>query len=239
MQKIFLTFIVMLVLNFQPKTYEPIVVLELFTSQGCSSCPAADDLLNTIKTDYDDNVIPLSYHVDYWNYIGWNDPFSSKVFTQKQRLYNTKFNNRSNYTPQVVVNGQEHFVGSRQSLMTSKINDYSKIRSTNQIDFSTKNSDHNSITCNYNVEGDLNDKKLRIVLVLEERITAVKRGENRNRVLKNANVVVAETHTDLNTASGKEIIKIPEIVEEDDKLRVVAIIENSKFDITGARQLKL
>ena len=61
MQKILLTFIVMVVLNFQPKTIEPIVVLELFTSQGCSSCPAADDLLNELKTEYGAHVIPLSY----------------------------------------------------------------------------------------------------------------------------------------------------------------------------------
>ena len=239
MQKILLTFIVMLVLNFQPKTYEPVVVLELFTSQGCSSCPAADDLLGTVKIHYNSNVIPLSYHVDYWNYIGWNDPFSSKIFTQKQRVYNSKFSSRSIYTPQVVVNGQDHFVGSREHTLKSKIKEYLNISSSNQVVLDAKQTSDKAIAFNYAINGDLKDKSLRIALVIEERITSVKRGENRNRVLKNANVVVAESHFDLDSNSGNGTITIPDLVESDDELRLVAIIENSQYDITGASQVKL
>lgn len=89
-----------------------IVVLELFTSQGCSSCPAADVQLEEAKKNYPERVFALSYHVDYWNYIGWEDPFSKKAYTFKQREYNQKFRSSSNYTPQLVVNGKEHFGGS-------------------------------------------------------------------------------------------------------------------------------
>ena len=78
--------------------YEPIVVLELFTSQGCSSCPPADVLLNKVKKQYTSEVFALSYHVDYWDYIGWKDPFGDAKFAQKQRQYNIKFRNNSNYT---------------------------------------------------------------------------------------------------------------------------------------------
>jgi hypothetical protein len=69
------------------ESFEPIVVLELFTSQGCSSCPAADALLNQTKQKSLDNVFTLSYHVDYWNYIGWEDPFSSSQYAKRVDLY--------------------------------------------------------------------------------------------------------------------------------------------------------
>ena len=239
MQKILLTFIVMLVFNLTPpKTYEPTVVLELFTSQGCSSCPAADALLNEVKQTYDANVIPLSYHVDYWNYIGWKDPFSSKAFTQKQQNYNIKFNSRTNYTPQVVVNGNEHFVGSRESTLVAKIKSYLKKSTSNKVMLTAKNS-QNSVNYNYTVEGDLTNKVLRVVLVIEERTTSVKRGENRNRTLKNANIVVAQTYVDLNASSGTAQIEIPDVVDANDSLRLVGIVETKALDITGATQVKL
>ena len=107
------------------KKQESVVVLELFTSQGCSSCPSADVLLDKVRNEYkSENVFTLSYHVDYWDYIGWKDPFSQKQFTEKQRSYAQKFNDNRIYTPAVVVNGKEHFVGSNRSKMYAKIKEY-------------------------------------------------------------------------------------------------------------------
>ena len=104
------------------KKHDAVVVLELFTSQGCSSCPSADVLLEKVSNEFaNKNVYTLSYHVDYWNYIGWTDPFSKKEFTQKQRDYAQKFRDNQIYTPAVVVNGKEHFVGSDRSKMYAKI----------------------------------------------------------------------------------------------------------------------
>ena len=91
-------------------------VIELFTSQGCSSCPSADrNLARIVESAERDGrpVYALSFHVDYWNSLGWRDPFSAEEFTQRQREYARKFQARSVYTPQMVVNGQVHFVGSR------------------------------------------------------------------------------------------------------------------------------
>ena len=85
-------------------------VVELFTSQGCSSCPPADALLAQIKDDT--NVIALSYHVDYWNYLGWKDPYSNKAYSAYQRSYAKELNSGV-YTPQMVVNGSKEFVGSK------------------------------------------------------------------------------------------------------------------------------
>ena len=89
---------------------QPLVVVELFTSQGCSSCPPADSYLGELAQRPD--VLALSYHVDYWNYIGWTDPFASKMATQRQRDYARQLNLRYVYTPQMVINGTTEGVGS-------------------------------------------------------------------------------------------------------------------------------
>lgn len=239
MQKVLLTFIVVFGFNIYTIYGQSPVVLELYTSQGCSSCPAADDLLSEAKTTYDTHVIPLSYHVDYWNYIGWKDPFSKAIFTEKQRLYSQKFNSSTIYTPQVVVNGAEHFVGSNRKLLKAKISEYSKKQTTHNVQLTHLEKLSNSVVLNYHLKGELKEKRLRIAVLIEDRITSVKRGENRNRILKNANIVVAEQYVkDLQTEGVLEI-KIPEIVQTKDKLRVVAILENEAFDILGASQLAL
>jgi len=135
------------------KLYDPIVVLELYTSQGCSSCPAADILLNTIKNKKKANIFTLSYHVDYWNYMGWKDPFSSPLYAEKQRLYNQKFSNKSSYTPQVVINGKEHFVGSHVSKMSAKIATYTNKKVANKVEIYNIQLVGNTIDFNYKIEG--------------------------------------------------------------------------------------
>jgi hypothetical protein len=89
------------------------VIVELFTSEGCSSCPPADALLSRLARGTPDiEVIPLSEHVDYWNYLGWQDRFSSPLFSARQQDYGRLFQVESVYTPQMVVNGQVEFSGS-------------------------------------------------------------------------------------------------------------------------------
>ncbi len=87
------------------------VVLELFTSEGCSSCPPADELLSKIGSSYT-GVIPLAYHVDYWDSLGWSDPFSSGQWTARQAVYVREMELSGSYTPQIVINGRWQCVGS-------------------------------------------------------------------------------------------------------------------------------
>jgi hypothetical protein len=88
--------------------------MELFTSQGCSSCPPAENWLNTqgMELFKRGKIIPLAFHVDYWDYLGWKDPFSSEAFTARQRRYAETLGIGSPYTPQMVVGGKAGFVGS-------------------------------------------------------------------------------------------------------------------------------
>ncbi|MBY6004761.1 DUF1223 domain-containing protein [Salipiger bermudensis] len=87
------------------------VVVELFTSQGCASCPAADAVLAELGEQ--DNVIPLALHVDYWDYIGWKDDFADPAFTKRQKGYARAAGRRSIYTPQMMIGGSYDVVGSR------------------------------------------------------------------------------------------------------------------------------
>ncbi|WP_055393066.1 DUF1223 domain-containing protein [Flagellimonas eckloniae] len=216
------------------ETYAPAIVLELFTSQGCSSCPPADLLLEKVKKQYPENIYAMSYHVDYWNYIGWEDPFSKSVYTKKQRDYNRKFQYRSNYTPQLVIKGEEHFVGSNQSKMYSKINEYRAKKAENTLSLSIKKVDTEAIVFGYVASGDLADKQLRVVLVLDERTTSVKRGENRNKTLKNSNIVVTEEYISMIAKNGTHSIEIPTLVSKNDNLTLMLLLESDNLDITGA-----
>jgi hypothetical protein len=91
----------------------PKAVVELFTSQGCASCPPADALLTNLAED--DDVIALAYHVDYWDYVGWPDTFGSADNSNLQRSYAKGWNSSRIYTPQMVINGTKDVVGSRRA----------------------------------------------------------------------------------------------------------------------------
>jgi hypothetical protein len=91
----------------------PKAVVELFTSQGCASCPPADALLTSLAETED--VVALAYHVDYWDYVGWEDTFGDAVYSDRQRAYAKSWGSSRIYTPQMVVNGAKGVVGSRRA----------------------------------------------------------------------------------------------------------------------------
>lgn len=98
---------------------EPAVVVELFTSQGCYSCPPADTMLGELAQR--DDVVPLAMHVDYWDYLGWKDTFAQKTHTRRQIGYRDSMGARMIYTPQMIVQGRTDVVGSRVADVTAAI----------------------------------------------------------------------------------------------------------------------
>ena len=108
----------------RPAHAEPRAVVELFTSQGCSSCPPADQIIGELAKD--PSVIALSLPIDYWDYLGWKDTLADSRFSARQKAYSNMRGEREVYTPQVVVNGSAHVIGSDRSGIESAIDDTKK-----------------------------------------------------------------------------------------------------------------
>ncbi|MBE3637674.1 DUF1223 domain-containing protein [Mangrovicoccus algicola] len=102
-----------------PAAADPVVVLELYTSQGCSACPPADELLSQLATEKD--VLAFSFHVDYWDYIGWTDTFGSREYGHRQKTYAQGFGERMVYTPQMIVQGLSAVVGHKAEKIEAMI----------------------------------------------------------------------------------------------------------------------
>ncbi len=225
------------IVTYAQQNNESTIVLELFTSQGCSSCPPADKLLDEIKAKYENkNVFVLSYHVDYWNRLGWKDPFSSDLYSDYQRDYAEKFNSRSIYTPQLVVNGSEHFTGSNRYKAEAALDKYAKSKTTNTIAINEVKKEGTTIFLDYQIQGD-DFNTVTFALVVSERITKVSRGENRNRTLKNGNIVAKRMVT--KDQSGEVKITIPDWVSENDQLSVIGYTQDTFLKTTGATEIKI
>lgn len=171
------------------KAQDDFVLIELFTSQGCSSCPAADkNLSDILDSDNGDSVIGLSFHVDYWNYIGWKDPYSNKLFSERQRNY-SKALNTTVYTPQMIVNGKEVFVGSDKQKTLKAISQ--KQKSKYEIRITDLVVNKSGVTFSYSLDYEPQDQIMNIALVERNIENYVPRGENSGRTLHHDNVVRA------------------------------------------------
>jgi hypothetical protein len=161
------------------------VVVELFTSQGCNSCPPADSLLGELAAQED--VIALSLHVDYWDYLGWKDPFAQRVHTERQVKYRDKAGARSIYTPQMVIQGADHLVGSRRAQVLRSIDKHQKRATRNSVDVSV---DGGSLVVTVTPrKGRPGQGQVWLVGYDKAKTVHIKRGENRGRKITYHNVV--------------------------------------------------
>jgi hypothetical protein len=161
------------------------VVVELFTSQGCSSCPPADALLGELAQRRD--VIALAFHVDYWDYIGWKDPFASPDFTKRQRTYAGALGLRNVYTPQMVIDGGVDVVGSHRSRVEDLIRQASFVPKLS-IGLERADGKHRLILPEARLE---RPAIIWLAIYDREERTAVRRGENAGRELSEYNIVRA------------------------------------------------
>ena len=164
------------------------VVVELFTSEGCSSCPAADALMPVIKTQFMDNVIILSFHVDYWNRLGWKDVYSSSEYTDRQRQYAAAAESDNVYTPQAIVNGTKQIVGNDAAGLTALIAESPRIAKNFEMSIAAHKQNEREIAVSYTANLEPN-QMICIALVQVHATTKVTRGENNGRTLQHYNVV--------------------------------------------------
>jgi hypothetical protein len=189
---------------------EGFAVIELFTSQGCSSCPPADALLGREIAAYEKmgkKLVALSFHVDYWNRLGWTDPYSQSLFTQRQYRYAAKLKGDGVYTPQAIVNGQQATVGGNQAKLESFIKQAlaEKPGATLSIDGVQPTAD--SLQLTYQYSGPV--AELHAAIVQQQVSTPVKAGENGGRTLTNYHVVRSWQTVPIQTGTGAVHLQLP------------------------------
>ena len=178
----------------QDFTEEPLVLVELFTSQGCSSCPPADRYFSDLAKEKD--LAVLAWHVPYWDYIGWRDPFGLRIAERRQRRYARRLGENQVYTPQAIVGGKVHYVGSDKRAVGKglrsvrrdvvKFSPRLSLRRAGDRDFSVRLARGEGVK-----EGDRKGVNFDVMVVLYQASaeTQVERGENRGRNLRDANIV--------------------------------------------------
>lgn len=180
------------------------VVLELFTSQGCSSCPPADVILSKYAKQNNANSIPLAFHVDYWNYIGWRDPFSKAQYTERQKEYAQKFNSNGIYTPQLVINGKYELVGSNEREITDLVNKELSISTNASIKIISSTLLNDQLAIQFSALDNDKNSKVNLALVKKSEFTKIKRGENSGLEQTSYNIVYDFKSVALNNSNQIE-----------------------------------
>lgn len=176
-------------------------VVELFTSQGCAQCPPADAMLTSLAERGD--VVALAYHVDYWDYIGWEDTFGSKAYSDLQRAYARGWNSSRIFTPQMVVNGSEGVVGSKRDKVQASVG-----RATLPLDVSlTVQNDMLKLEAPANAA--LGDATIWLVRYVRRAEVAIEKGENAGKSMVYTQVVVDRQMVGMWEASTGAEVKLP------------------------------
>lgn len=205
------------------------VVVELYTSQGCSSCPPADAMLHDLAAR--DDVIALALHVDYWDYIGWKDSFGRPENTQRQHAYARAQSETTVYTPQMVFNGQDHVVGSRAMQVMDAMQ--SHLARGQVFDVRLQRSGDRVII--RSDAGPRGDYVVQMVRYLPKASVEIRRGENAGRTIEYANIVTAWDYLD--RWDGRTALNLAVDISGEDPV-VVLIQQTGHGPIVGAAQLR-
>jgi len=230
------------------------VVVELFTSEGCSSCPPADALLAKMETAQPFQgvqIIAIEEHVDYWNQQGWVDPFSSIEWTDRQQVYETAFRQNGPFTPQMVVNGGAQFVGSRTDQAVKAVQDAGTVRTAvvavSKQSAGNANEPHFVVSVGKLPQISPGDSAEVWLAITESGLASqVSRGENAGRNLSHASVLrslrrvgTADARADTNSFQGDASSKLKSNWKRENLTAVVFIQEKKSRRILGAASQKL
>ena len=172
----------------RPAHAEPKAVVELFTSQGCSSCPPADRVLGELAKD--PSVIALSLPIDYWDYLGWKDTLADSRFSARQKAYSHMRGDRDVYTPQAIVNGATHVIGSDRARIEGAIKDTGKTDKVMSLPVTmTLSGKQLTVSVAPGKEGAPAQGEVWLCSISKAVPISISRGENRGREIVYHNVV--------------------------------------------------
>ncbi len=238
---LFMAFVVPATLSADPPARAGFAVVELFTSEGCSSCPPADDALSRLVGEADQQKLPiyaLEWHVDYWDYLGWKDPWDSRFATERQEEYARSLPS-SVYTPQVVINGQfvAGWAGDLHELETEARSAAAQparamIRLT-----AVHQESPTSVRVSWDVEGAPNDCRVLVAEVEGDLRATPDAGENANRSLVHSNVVRAAKI--LPAAAGSADLEVPPAVPGTTRRMIALLEDSSTLHVFAATQIGL
>ena len=188
------------------------VLVELFTSEGCSSCPPADALLRQIEgkqTDSGQLIVGISEHVTYWNQLGWSDPFSSDSYTERQNAYGQRFHLDSVYTPQMVINGEEQIVGSDRAGLLRAIREGREPQPIS-VHINAVSAHDRFLVLEFSITGNIpsGGADLFAAVTDDETKSNVARGENSGRTLSHVSVARSITRIAKVSSQTEQTIRI-------------------------------
>jgi len=212
----------------RPAHADPRAVVELFTSQGCSSCPAADKVLGELAKD--PNIIALSLPIDYWDYLGWKDTLADSRFTARQKAYSRVRGDRDVYTPQVVVNGATHVIGSDRGRIEGAIDTTKKAEGVMSVPVSMSLSGKQiNVSVAASKASGAKHGEVWICSVSKAVPIAIGRGENRGREVTYHNVVRNLLKVgDWNGSAGNWTVPLENISREGVDAAVVYVQDGSR-----------
>jgi hypothetical protein len=189
-----------------------VAVVELFTSEGCSSCPPADALLGKIhlkQTSAGQLIVGISEHVTYWDRLGWKDPYSDEAFTDRQTTYADRLRVAEPYTPQMVLNGRRQFVGSDTSALEKALNDDAHQKHL-ELHIVSSAIDHDGISLKFSVNGTTSQPVDVIAVITDDADESnVLRGENSGRSLRHVSVARTLVRIASVNGDGEQSVHLP------------------------------
>ncbi|MTH14788.1 DUF1223 domain-containing protein [Flavobacterium sp. LC2016-01] len=201
-------------------------VVELFTSEGCSSCPPADALLVKLEEQAKDkNIYVLAYHVDYWDRLGWKDQFSSNEFTKRQQKYQDWLNLFVIYTPQFIMNGTLEFAGYNEMGLSEKVSDVLQTKQSGNLKL-TANIAKSSLNIDFKTDDIQKDSSLFIAVIQKQGISKVERGENSGTTLHHVQIVRELKSFPINKTEGSITIEKPSNFNETE-WEIIGFIQNT------------